>query len=170
MCATPDEQYDADDKESAQAPQLEAIGLDPGNATYHDDLGRVLYGQERYAEAEAAQRQLELDANSRPIQNRPTPSQTYLIATIGLAGSLVSAGLAITEIAEYAHHNRVGNLAILGMIVGALAGLTAAVANDEKPSGWAYRINIVAARLAGISFSCLLLFFLGQHGWMPEGG
>ena len=126
--------------------------------------------QERYEEAEATQRQLELDANSRPIQNRPTTSQTYLIATIGLAGSLVSAGLAITEIAEYAHHDRVGNLTILGMVIGALAGLTAAVANDKKPSGWAYRINIVAAWLAGISFSCLLLFFLGQHGWMPEGG
>lgn len=170
MCATPDEQYDADDKESAQATQLEAIGLDPGDPVCHDDLGRALYGQERYEEAEATQRQLELDASSRPIQNRPTTSQTYLIATTGLAGSLVSAGLAITEIAEYAHHDRVGNLTILGMVIGALAGLTAAVANDKKPSGWAYRINIVAAWLAGTSFSCLLLFFLGQHGWMPEGG
>jgi tetratricopeptide (TPR) repeat protein len=54
---TPDEQYDADDKESAQATRLDAIRLDPGNAVYHNDLGRALYDQERYAEAEEAQRE-----------------------------------------------------------------------------------------------------------------
>jgi tetratricopeptide (TPR) repeat protein len=199
VCATPDEQYDADDKESAQATQLEAIGLDPddsayhddlglalydqeryeeaeaayreavrldpGNATYHNDLGRALYGQGKYEEAEAAQRELELDAESLPIQNRPATSRTYLIATSCLAGSLVSVGLAVTEIAEYVKHNRVGNLAILGMVIGALAGITAVAVNEEKPPGWAGRINTVAAWLAGIGFFSLLFFYGGQHGW-----
>jgi cytochrome c-type biogenesis protein CcmH/NrfG len=35
----------------------DAIRLDPGNAVYHDDLGRALYDQERYEEAEDAQRE-----------------------------------------------------------------------------------------------------------------
>ena len=57
MGTTPDEQYDADDKESAQATLADAIRLDPGSAVYHNDLGRALYDQERYAEAEEAQRE-----------------------------------------------------------------------------------------------------------------
>ncbi len=57
MGATPAEQYDADGTESAQATQPEAVRLDPGNATYHDDLGLALYDQERYEEAEAAYRE-----------------------------------------------------------------------------------------------------------------
>lgn len=57
MGTTPDEQYDSDDKESAQAMRPDAIRLDPGNAVYHDDLGRALYDQEKYEEAEAAQRE-----------------------------------------------------------------------------------------------------------------
>jgi hypothetical protein len=113
--------------------------------------------------------ELELDADGLPIQNRSTTSQTYyLIATACLVGGLVSVGLAVTEIAEYAHHNRVGNLAILGMIIGALAGFTAAVANDEQPPGWAHRINTVAAGLALLGFFWLLFFYLGQHGWVAR--
>jgi tetratricopeptide (TPR) repeat protein len=203
VCATPDEQYDADDKESAQATQLEAIGLDPGdpvyhddfglalhdqeryeeaeaayreavrldpgNATYHNDLDRALYDQGKYEEAEAAQRELELDADSLPIQNRPATSRTYLSATSCLAGSLVSVGLAVTEIAEYVKHNRVGNLAILGMVIGALAGATAVAVNDEEPPGWAHRINTVAAWLAVIGVFSLLVLYGGQHGWTPDG-
>jgi len=97
----------------------------------------------------------------------PIQSQTYLIATACLAGSLVSAGLAVTEIADYP--NGVGYLAILGMITGAAGGITAVALNEEKPRGWAYRINIVAAWLALISVSTLVLFFMGQHGWYGNG-
>jgi hypothetical protein len=112
--------------------------------------------------------ELELDADSLPIQNRSATSQTYLIATACLAGSLVSVGLAVTDIADYP--NGVGYLAILGVIVGALAGCTAAE-NIEKPPGWAARINTVAVWLAVIGVASLLLFFVGQHGWgVPEGG
>ena len=95
-------------------------------------------------------------------------SQTYLIATACLAGSLVSAGLAVTDIADYP--NGVGYLAILGVIAGAAGGVTATAANGEKPPGWAHRINIVAAWLALISVSTLVLFFIGQHGWGGPGG
>ena len=97
--------------------------------------------------------ELEPDADGLPIQNRPATSRTYLIAAACLAGGLVSVGLAGTEIAEYVKHNRVGNLAILGMVIGVLAGATAAAVNDEKPHGWAGRIDTVAAWLALISFS-----------------
>jgi DivIVA domain-containing protein len=107
----------------------------------------------------------ELDADSLPVQDQPTTSRTYLIATAGLIGGLVSIGLAATEIAEYAHHNPVGNLAILGMIIGALAGAAALAVNDEKPPGWAHRINTVAALLAAIGGFTLLIFYGGQHGW-----
>lgn len=114
--------------------------------------------------------ELELDADGLPIQNRPTASQNYLIATACLAGGLVSVGLTVTEFAEYAHHNRVGNLAIVGMVIAALAGLTVvAVTEEEKPPGWAHRISTVAASLALISFFSLLFLFLGQHGWVPHG-
>ena len=113
--------------------------------------------------------EFELDADGLPIQNQPTTRQTYLIATGCLAGSLASVGLAVTEIVEYAHHNRVGSLAILGMIIGALTGLTALVVNDEQPPGWAGRINAVAVGLALLGFFWLLFFFLAQHGWLPEG-
>jgi hypothetical protein len=85
--------------------------------------------------AKAQDGEPELDADSLPVQNQPTTSRTYLIATACLAGGLVSVGLAVTEIAEYVNQNRVGSLAILGMIIGALAGLTALVMNDEKPPG-----------------------------------
>lgn len=112
----------------------------------------------------------ELDADRLPVQNQPATSQTYLIATAGLVGGLVSVGLAATEIAEYAHHNRVGSLAILGMIIGALAGLTALAMNEEKPPGWANCINTVAAWLALIGFFSLLIFYTGQHGWWMSGG
>ncbi len=113
----------------------------------------------------------ELDADSLPVQDQPTTSRTYLqIATACLVGGLVSVGLATTEIAEYAHHNRVGSLAILGMIVGALAGLTTVAVSDEKPPRWANRINTVAALLAAIGFFTLLIFYTGQHGWWMGGG
>jgi hypothetical protein len=100
---------------------------------------------------------------SPPIQKRPATSQAYLIATACLAGSLVSAGLAVADIADYP--NGVGYLAILGAVTGAVGGFTAAVRNQEKPPGWAYRINIVAAWLALISFAILLLFLGGRYGW-----
>ncbi len=112
----------------------------------------------------------ELDADSPPVQDQPTTSRTYLIATACLVGGLVSVGLAATEIAEYAHHNWVGSLAILGMIIGALAGLTTVAVNEEKPPGWARRINTVAAWLALIGFFWLLFFFMGQHGVVLKGG
>ena len=111
----------------------------------------------------------ELDADSLPVQDQPTTSQTYLIATACLVGGLVSVGLAVTEIAENAIHNRVGSLTIPGMIIGALAGLTALAMNLEKPPGWAHRINTVAALLAATGLFSLLPLFLGQHGWVGEG-
>jgi DivIVA domain-containing protein len=111
----------------------------------------------------------ELDAYGLPVQDQPATSRTYLIATACLAGGLVSVGLAATEIAEYAHHNRVGKLAILGMIIVALAGPAALVVNDDQPPGWAHRINTVAAWLAAIGVFTLLTFYGGQHGWTPEG-
>jgi DivIVA domain-containing protein len=64
----------------------------------------------------------ELDADSLPVQDQPATSQTYLIATACLVGGLVSVGLAATQIAEYAHHNRVGNLAILASGIQLRAG------------------------------------------------
>jgi hypothetical protein len=69
--------------------------------------------------------ELELDADSLAIQNRPATSGTYLIAASCLAGSLVSVGLAVTEWVEYADHSGVGSLAIVGMVIGALTGVTA---------------------------------------------
>jgi DivIVA domain-containing protein len=110
----------------------------------------------------------ELDADSLPGQDQPTTSQTYLFATACLIGGLVSVGLAATEIAEYANHNPVGNLAILGMIIGALTGFTAVTVNEKKPPGWALRINTVAFWLAAIGFFALLFFYMGQHGWGGE--
>jgi len=113
--------------------------------------------------------ELELDADSLPIQNRPATSRTYLIATACLAGGLVSVGLAAAEIAEYAHYNRVGNLAIVGMVIGALAGLTAAAVNDDmKPPGWAHRINTVAAWLAVIGGATLLFLYGALMGGGAE--
>jgi DivIVA domain-containing protein len=111
----------------------------------------------------------ELGADSLPVQDQPATSQTYLIAAACLVGGLVSVWLAVTEIAENANHDRVGNLVIPGMIIGALAGLTALAVNDGKPPGWANRINTVAALLAAIGFFSLLSLFLGQHGWVGEG-
>ncbi len=57
-----------------------------------------------------------------------------------------------------------------GAVIGALAGLTALAVNDEKPPGWANRINTVAAWLALIGFFSLLIFYTGQHGWWMGGG
>jgi hypothetical protein len=111
--------------------------------------------------------ELELDADGLPIQNRPATSQAYLIAAACLAGSLVSAGLAVAELAEYP--SGVGNLAILGVIIGAVAGFKAAPVNEEKRSGWVYRVNVVAVGLATISVFTLVLFFIGQHGWYRPG-
>jgi hypothetical protein len=108
---------------------------------------------------------------SLSIRDRLAARLTYLNLTVTacLAGSLVSAGLAVAEIADYPG-NGVGYLAILGMITGAVAGLTTVGLNEEKPPGWAYRINIAAAWLALISVSILVLFFTGQHGWYLKGG
>ena len=136
---------------------------DPEIAQHGEQPQDGLAGQPRIGE-------LEPDADGLPIQNRSATSRTYLIATACLAGGLVSVGLAVTEIAEYAPHNGVDNLAILGMIIGALAGLTAAVVNDEKPPGWAGRINTVAVWLAVTGFSSLLFFYGGQHGWWTHSG
>src|SRR5215472_11896483 len=63
--------------------------------------------------------------------------QTYLIVPACLAGILVSAGLAVAELADYP--NGVGYLAILGVITGAVGGLAAVVVIEEKPRGWVYR-------------------------------
>jgi hypothetical protein len=52
------------------------------------------------------------------------------------------------------------------MVIGLLAGATAMAVNDEKPPGWAYRINTVAAGLALISFFSLLVLYGGQHEWL----
>ena len=80
-----------------------------------------------------------------------------------LAGILVSAGLAVAELADYP--DGVGYLAILGVITGAVGGLAAVVVViEENPRGWVYRTNIVAAWLALISV------FTGQHGWYGNGG
>ena len=115
--------------------------------------------------------ELELDADSLPIQNRPATSQTYLIATARLVGSLVSVALAAAEIAEYARYNRVGNLALLGMVIGLLTLCAAAVVNDDmKPHKWAHRINTVAFSLAVIGFVSLLILYGGTHEWMQGGG
>ena len=150
-----EEEVDAflDEAESRLAAQVAQSGEQPQDK---------LAGQPQIGE-------LELDADSLPIQNRPATSQAYLIATACLGGSLVSVGLAAAEIAEYAHYNRVGNLAILGMVIGPLAGCTAVVVNDDmKPPGWAHRINTVAAWLAVIGCASLLVLYGGTHGW--EGG
>jgi hypothetical protein len=135
---------------------------DPEIAQHGEQPQDGLAGQPRIGE-------LEPDADGLPIQNRPATSRTYLSATSCLAGSLVSVGLAVTEIAEYVKHNRVGNLAILGMVIGALAGATAVAVNDEEPPGWAHRINTVAAWLAVIGVFSLLVLYGGQHGWTPDG-
>ncbi len=104
--------------------------------------------------------------DSLSIQDRLVASLTHLnlIVTACLAGSLLSAGLAVAEVADYPG-NGVGYLAILGIITGAAAGFTTISVTEEKPPGWAYRINIVAAWLALISVPTLVIFFTGQHGW-----
>jgi len=101
---------------------------DPEVAQHGGQPQDGLAGQPRIGE-------FELDADGLPLQNRPAASWTYPVATAGLVGGLVSVALAATEIAEYAYYNRVGNLAILGMVIGALAELTAWVVSDEKPPG-----------------------------------
>lgn len=121
-----------------------------------------LAGQPRIGE-------LELDADGLPIENRLATGPAYLSATACLASSLVSVGLAVTEITEYVNHHRVGNLAILGMVIGLLAAATAIAVNDEKLPGWAYRINTVAAGLALISLFSLLVLYGGQHEWFRTG-
>jgi DivIVA domain-containing protein len=109
--------------------------------------------------------ELELDADSRPIQNRSATSQAYLTATACLVGSLVSVGLAAAEIAEYARHNRVDNLAILGLVIGGLAGMTALVNDNDKRLGSTHRINTVAVWLGFIGFFSLLFLYGGSHGY-----
>ena len=133
---------------------------DPEVAQHGGQPQDGLAGQPRIGE-------FELDADGLPLQNRPAASWTYPVATAGLVGGLVSGALAATEIVEYAHHNRVGNLAILGMIIGVIGGGAAAAVNDEKPPGWANRINTVAVWLVLIGFFSLLTLYGGQHGWMP---
>jgi DivIVA domain-containing protein len=112
--------------------------------------------------------ELELDADSLPIQNGPATSRAYLTATACLVGSLVSVGLAAAEIAEYARHNRVDNLAILGGVIGGLAGIMALVNDNDKRRGWAHRINTVAVLLGFIGLFGLLFLYGGIHGW--DGG
>jgi hypothetical protein len=97
------------------------------------------------------------------ILDRLAASHPYLIVTACLAGSLVSVGLAVADIADYP--NGVGYLAILGAITGAVGGFTAMAANEAKLPGWAYPITVVAVWLALISVAILVLLFTGQHGW-----
>ena len=81
MGATPDEQYDADGKQSAQTTQPEAIRLNPGNAVHYYELGAALFGQRKYEEAEAAYREaIRLDpGNARYhsilVPREPPPSR-----------------------------------------------------------------------------------------------
>lgn len=98
----------------------------------------------------------------RPIRRRHSARLTYLIAVSCLAGSLVSAGLAVAEIANYPHG--AGNLDILGVITGLLGG-AAALVDDWKPRGWASRINTLAAWLGFISAFILMNYLGTRHGW-----
>ncbi len=134
---------------------------DPEVAQHGEQPQDGLAGQPRIGELEPDADQL---ADLEPAGTKPG----YLIATSCLAGSLVSVGLAVTEWAAYADHNGVGILAILGMIIGAVAGLTAAV-SVEKPPVWADRIGIVAGGLALVGFVSLLLLYGGLHGWGTGG-
>ena len=55
------------------------------------------------------------------------------------------------------------------MVIGALAGLTAAAVNDDmKPPGWAHRINTVAAWLAVIGGATLLFLYGALMGGGAE--
>lgn len=92
----------------------------------------------------------------------------YLILAACLAGSLVSAGLAAADIADYP--NGVGYLAILGVITGAVGSFTTEAANEAKVPGWAYPITVVAMGLALISVAILVLLFMGQYGFTGCGG
>jgi DivIVA domain-containing protein len=142
-----------DEAESRLAAQVAQSGEQPQDK---------LAGQPQIGE-------LELDAHSLAIQNRPATSQAYLTATACLVGSLVSVGLAAAEIAEYARHNRVDNLAILGLVIGGLAGSAALVNDNDKRLGWAHRISTVAVWLGFIGFFSLLFLYGGQRGW-GDGG
>lgn len=104
---------------------------------------------------------------SLSIRNR-LASHPYLILTACLAGSLVSAGLAVADIADYP--NEVGYLAILGVITGAAGGFTAVWVSAEKLRGWAYPITVVAMGLALISVAILVFLFMGQYGFTGCGG
>jgi hypothetical protein len=134
---------------------------DPEVAQHGEQPQDGLAGPPRIGELEPNADQL---ADLEPAGNKPG----YLCATSCLAGSLVSVGLAVTEWAAYADHSGVGILAILGMIIGGLAGLAAAV-SVEKPHGWADRIKIVAAWLALVGFVSLLFLYGGLHGWGSGG-
>jgi hypothetical protein len=134
---------------------------DPEVAQHGEQPQDGLAGQPRIGE-------LELDADQLADLELADDKPGYLGATACLAGSLVSVGLAVTEWAAYADHNGVGILAILGMIIGALAGVTAGM-SVEKSHGWADRIKIVAVCLAFIGFSGLFLLYGGLHGWVPNG-
>jgi len=50
-------QSPGDENDALEAACREAVRLDPGNAALHDDLGKVLLAQDKYAEAEAACRE-----------------------------------------------------------------------------------------------------------------
>lgn len=95
-------------------------------------------------------------------------SHPYLILAACLAGSLVSAGLAAADIADYP--NGVGFLVIPGVIAGVAGGLTAMGVNTEKLRGWAYPIAVVVIGLALIGVAILVLLFMGQYGFTGCGG
>lgn len=95
-------------------------------------------------------------------------SHPHLILTACLAGSLVSAGLAAADIADYP--NGVGFLVIPGVIAGVAGGLTAMGVNTEKLRGWAYPIAVVVIGLALIGVAILVLLFMGQYGFTGCGG
>jgi hypothetical protein len=132
---------------------------DPEVAQHGEQPRDGLAGQPRTGE-------LDLDADSQAVQDRLAASRTYLIAASCLAGGLVSVGLAVTEWAEHLDHDGVGGLAILGMVIGVVAGLTATV-SLEKPLGWADRIKIVAAGLAFIGLFSLFFLYDGWHHGAP---
>jgi hypothetical protein len=78
---------------------------DPEVAQHGEQPQDGLPGQPRIDEVEPA-------ADGLLIQDPLAASRTFLITTACVVGGLVSAGLVATEMAEYAHHNR---LAVSGL-------------------------------------------------------